>query len=303
VSVLVVGSVAYDTIKTPFGMRKRTLGGSAVHFSLAASLLSKVYLIGVVGKDFKDEDIEFLKSKGINIDGLEKKEDGRTFFWQGYYEYDMNQAHTIVTELNVFENFKPVIPENLQNSKYIFLANIDPDIQLEIIEQMTEPELIVCDTMNYWIENKKEKVLEVFKKSNIVLINDSEARELFSTPILTKCAKKILKLGVDAVVIKKGEHGSILFKNDFIFLAPAYPLEEIIDPTGAGDSFAGGFVSYIEHKNKITDLLLRQAIIYGTVVASFNVQGFGIEGVKEISYSDVVERYKMLSEMTTFETI
>lgn len=303
-SILVVGSVAYDTIKTPFGKVERTLGGSAIHFSIAATILSrKVNLVGVVGDDFNDGDIDFLKKRGVNFDALILKEEGRTFFWEGYYEYDMNQAHTVTTELNVFQDFDPVIPENMKDIEYIFLANIDPDIQLKVIEQMRKPKLIVCDTMNFWIENKKEKLIEVLKKVDIVLLNDGEARELFNTPVLTKAAKKILDLGVDIVVIKKGEHGSLLFRKDSIFAAPAVPLEKIIDPTGAGDSFAGGFVSYLDKKNKVNDINLRQAVVYATVVASFNVQNFGTDGLRKILYKEIKTRYKELFRITKFKNL
>ncbi len=303
-SILVVGSVAYDTIKTPFGKVDRALGGSATHFSLAATVLNKdMNLVGVVGNDFNDQDIDFLKKRGVNFDALIRKEDGKTFFWEGYYEYDMNQAHTVTTELNVFQDFDPVIPEEMKDIDYLFLANIDPDIQIKVIEQMKSPKLIVCDTMNFWIENKRDRLIEVLKKSDVVLLNDGEARELFNTPVLMKAAYKALDLGVDTVVIKKGEHGSLLIRKDSFFAAPAYPLEEIIDPTGAGDSFAGGFVSYLEKKDKITDIFLRQAVVYATVVASFNVEDFGTKGLRDVTFKDIEERYKELYRITKFEEL
>ena len=303
-SILVVGSVAYDTIKTPFGKVERALGGSATHFSLAASPMSReINLVGVVGNDFKDNDIEFLKKKGVNFDALVREEQGKTFFWEGYYEHDMNKAHTVTTELNVFQDFNPVIPENMKDIDYVFLANIDPDIQLKVIEQMKRPKLIVCDTMNFWIENKKDELIEVLKKVDIALLNDGEARELFNTPALLKAAKKILDLGVDTVVIKKGEHGSLLFRKDSIFAASAFPLEDIIDPTGAGDSFAGGFVSYLENKDKINDTFLRQAVVYATVTASFNVEDFGTKGLRDVTYEDIKKRYKKLFKITKFEDL
>ena len=303
-SILVVGSVAYDTIKTPFGKVERALGGSATHFSLAASILcSNVNLVGVVGNDFNDKDVDFLKKRGVNFDALVKKEEGKTFFWEGYYENDMNQAYTVTTELNVFQDFDPVIPEDKKDIKYVFLANIDPDIQLKVIEQMRKPKFIACDTMNFWIENKRDKLIEVLKKADLVLLNDGEARELFETPVLIKAAKKILELGIKIVVIKKGEHGVLLFNQESIFASPAVPLEEIIDPTGAGDSFAGGLVSYLERKNKINDMILRQAVVYATVVASFNVQDFGTKGLRDVSYQDIKERYEDLSKITRFTSL
>ncbi len=303
-SILVVGSVAYDTIKTPFGKIERTFGGSATHFSLAASVLCQnIHLVGIVGNDFNDNDIDFLKKRGVNFDALVKKEDGKTFFWEGYYEYDMNQAHTVTTELNVFRDFDPVIPEDKRDIEYVFLANIDPDIQLKVIEQMRKPKFIACDTMNFWIENKKDKLLEVLKRADLVLLNDGEARELFNTPVLIKAAKKILELGTKIVVIKKGEHGVLLFNRDSIFASPAVPLEEIVDPTGAGDSFAGGLISYLEKKNKINDINLRQAVVYATVVASYNVQDFGTKGLQNVAYQDIKNRYKDLYRITKFKSL
>lgn len=302
-SILVVGSVAFDSIKTPFGQVQRTLGGSAVHFSLAASILSSVNLVGVVGKDFGDEPIEFLQKRKINLEALVKKEEGKTFFWEGYYEYDMNQAHTVTTELNVFETFNPIIPEDKQEIEYVFLANIDPTIQLKVIEQMKKPKLIVCDTMNFWIDHKKPELVEVLKHVDIVLLNEGEARQLCNTPNLLKAAKMILNYGVKYVIIKKGEHGAILFSKDSMFIAPAFPMEDIIDPTGAGDSFAGGFMSFIDKQKKVNDRVLRQAVAYAAVIASFNVQNFGTEGLAHVTYPDIKMRYKKLYQMVQFKGI
>ncbi|MDD5067943.1 MAG: PfkB family carbohydrate kinase, partial [bacterium] len=302
-SILVVGSVAFDSVKTPFGQVERILGGSAVHFSMAASILSQVHLVGVVGEDFGEENILTLKRRGINVDNLNQIKGGKTFFWQGYYEYDMNQAHTVKTELNVFQNFNPVIPDNLKNSEYVFLANIDPDIQLALIQQVRNPKLIVCDTMNYWIENKKEALLNVMKKVDVMLLNDGEARELFNTTNLIKAAKKAMALGVKVVIIKKGEHGAIMFSQDSIFTAPAFPLEEVIDPTGAGDSFAGGFLSFLERNKKINDEYLRKALVYSTIIASFYVQDFGTRAIEKITYTDIKQRYVTLQKITQFKNI
>lgn len=299
--ILVVGSVAFDTIKTPFGKVERTLGGSAVHFSLAASILSSVNLVGVVGNDFGQEHMTYLQEKGINIDALVKQDAGKTFFWEGFYEYDMNQAHTVKTELNVFQTFNPIIPDNMKDTPYIFLANIDPDIQLKVIQQVKNPKLIVCDTMNYWIENKRDQLLDVLTRVDVALMNDGEARQLFKTPNLLKAAKQALNLGIKTVIIKKGEHGALMFSHDAVFTAPAFPLEEIIDPTGAGDSFAGGFLSFIDKNKKVNDRILRQAIVYATVIASFNVQNFGTKGLEKVAYSDIKARYNKLSQIAQFK--
>ncbi len=301
-AILVVGSVAFDTIKTPFGKVEKALGGSAVHFSSAASKLSKVHLVGVVGEDFGNDEMLFLQERGINIDALKKKP-GRTFFWEGYYEYDMNQAHTVTTELNVFKTFNPVIPEDKKEISYVFLANIDPDIQLKLTQQIKTPKLIVCDTMNFWIENKKEQFLEVLKRVDIILLNDSEARQLMKTSNLLKAARQIISLGVSTVIIKKGEHGAIMITKDSLFVAPAFPMEEIIDPTGAGDSFAGGFLSFIDKKDKVNENVLRQAVIYATVIASFNVQDFGTKGLANITYIDIKARYKKLHSISQFKSL
>ncbi|MBU1075979.1 MAG: sugar kinase [Spirochaetes bacterium] len=302
-SILVVGSVAFDSIKTPFGQVDRTLGGSAVHFSLAASILSRVNLVGVVGSDFGHDQITFLQKRGINVDALAKVENGKTFFWEGFYEYDMNTAHTVKTELNVFQNFDPVIPEAMKNSEYVFLANIDPDIQLKLIQQVKSPKLIVCDTMNYWIETKRDRLIDVLKRVNVALLNDGEARQLFKTPNLLKAAKQVLALGVKTVIIKKGEHGALMFGHDSVFSAPAFPMEDIIDPTGAGDSFAGGFLSFIDKQKKVNDRILRQAVVYATVIASFNVQNFGTKGLENVVYGDIKARYNKLSQISEFKNL
>ncbi len=302
-SILVVGSVAFDSIKTPFGQVEKILGGSAVHFSMAASIMSKVNIIGVVGNDFTDTHIEYIKKRGINVDGITRLKEGKTFFWEGYYEYDMNQAHTVKTELNVFQNFNPIIPDELKNTEYVFLANIDPDIQLKLIEQVNVPKLIVCDTMNYWIEHKKEQLIQIMKKVDVMLLNDGEARQLCNTTNLMKAAKKVMNYGVKIVIIKKGEHGAIMFSQDSVFTAPAFPLEDIIDPTGAGDSFAGGFLSFLEQNKKINDENLRKALVYATIIASFNVEDFGTKGTEKINFSDIRQRYLTLQKITQFKNL
>ncbi len=301
-SILVVGSVGLDDIKTPFGEVKSFLGGSAVHFSVAASILGNVRLVGVVGDDFPKEHIKYLEKKHIDMEGLETVK-GKTFRWEGYYEYDMNQAHTVKTELNVFQNFEPKIPERYKKSDILFLANIDPYLQLNVLKQVSVPTLVIADTMNFWIGSKRELLLEVIKKVDIMLMNDGEARQLMRTPNLVKAARKILSLGVKTVVIKKGEHGAVMFNKNSIFIVPAFPLEELIDPTGAGDSFAGGMVSFLSKQKDITDNVFRKAVVFGTIMASFTVQDFGTKALDNISYNDIKLRYKKLSKFTSFQDI
>jgi sugar/nucleoside kinase (ribokinase family) len=305
--IVVVGSIAFDTIETPFGRRENILGGSAIYFSLAASILERVGIIGVVGEDFTDEYLNYLKSKNIDIEGI-KRVKGKTFHWDGYYEYDMNQAHTVKTELNVFANFHPEIPANYKNSEYLFLANIDPELQIEVLNKFIRPKLVVADTMNYWIEKKRDKVLEVIRRTDVMLLNDGEARELFKTPNILKAAKSVLNLGAKVVIIKKGEHGAIMFTKETIgsdepFIAPAFPLEEVIDPTGAGDSFAGGFLSFLSKSGQINETSLRKAVIYATVLASFTVMDFGPTQLDKVSYNEIKVRYNKLLSYTKFGKI
>ncbi|MBN1898157.1 MAG: sugar kinase [Spirochaetes bacterium] len=300
--ILVVGSVALDTIKTPFGKVERFLGGSAVHFAVAASILGQVGIVGVVGADFDDSFTAQLKRKGIDVEGLQKVS-GKTFHWEGFYEYDMNQAHTVKTELGVFQNFQPEIPDKYKPASIVFLANIDPDLQLKVVESLKKPQLIVGDTMNYWIENKKEKLIEVIRRSDIMLMNDGEARQMFNTPNIVKAAKRIMTLGPKVVIIKKGEHGGIMFTPDTMFVAPAFPLDEVVDPTGAGDSFAGGFVSFLSRDLRLSDENLRKAIIFGTVIASFTVSDFGSRALYNLQYAEIKQRYAKLMKYTQFGKI
>ncbi len=295
VDLVVVGSVAFDTIETPFGSVKEALGGSATYASLSARFFAEPGIVAVVGDDFRQHDI-FVKNK-ICTKGL-KAVKGSTFRWSGYYEYDMNQAHTVETHLNVFENFLPEIPEEYRDSSYVFLANIDPELQLHVLEQMDKP-VVVMDTMNYWIERKRDKLLEVIKKSNIALLNDAEARELFNTTNLITAGKNALELGLDAVVIKKGEHGALLFAKDKLFLLPGYPLENVKDPTGAGDSFAGALSGYIS-KNGFSYENICRSVVYGSALASFNVEDFSLNNLVRIEMKDIESRFKEFKNMITF---
>jgi len=295
VDLVIVGSIALDNIKTPFGYVENVPGGSATHASIAASFFARPGIVGVVGEDFNHFDV--FHSKNISIEGL-KVVKGKTFRWSGYYEYDMNQAHTLETQLNVFENFKPELPDSYKNARYVFLANIDPELQLSVLEQMKNP-LVVLDTMNYWIENRREQLIDVIKKSNILLLNDAEARELFKTTNLISAGKKSLELGLDAVVIKKGEHGVLLFTGKEMFLLPGYPLENVRDPTGAGDSFAGAFTGYLS-KNSLNEEYIRKAVVYGSAVASFNVEDFSFNNLKKIKLQDIELRYNEFKNIIRF---
>lgn len=296
-AILVVGSVALDSIETPFGKAENVLGGSATYFSVSASFFTPVNLVAVVGEDFPKKHILFLKKRGVDTKGLEIA-DGNTFRWKGKYDYDFNNAATIYTHLNVFEHFRPKIPQEYKRSGLLFLANIDPDLQLAVMKQVEKPKLTACDTMNYWITNKKRSVIEVAKKVDIFLLNEAEARQLSGESNLLKAGRSILRIGPKKVVIKKGEHGVLLFSHGFIFSAPAYLPEMINDPTGAGDTFAGGFIGYLGKRGKITDSEIKKGIIYGTVMASYAVEDFSLRRLSSITIRDIERRYKDYERLT-----
>ncbi len=296
-SILVVGSIAYDTVETPYGSVQDSPGGSALYFSAAASLFSPVNVVGVVGSDFNASKISFLKKRGVNLDGL-YVESGDTFRWGGRYHKDLNQRDTLFTYLNVFEDFQPIIPEQYKDSKYIFLANIAPDLQLQVLDQIHKPKLVILDTMNFWISGKRDTLEEVFKRSDIVILNDEEVREFTNEYSLLTAINLIHKLGPKAIVIKKGEHGALLHYEDQFFFTPAYPLDRVIDPTGAGDSFAGGFVGYIAKEGKITKTTLRKAVMYGSSVASYNVQDFSFNALIDLDMKKIQNRFEEFKLMT-----
>jgi len=287
-----VGSLGLDTVITPFDKVEDALGGSATYISLAASYFSgPVELVGVVGKDFPDEYVKLLEDHNVNLEGLQKEE-GKTFRWGGKYHYDLNVRDTLFTDLNVFEKFDPVIPEKFKKSKYVCLGNIAPTLQLKVLEQMIDPKLVVCDTMNYWIEGMKEELLQLLKRVDVLIINDSEARLLAQEPNLIKASKMIRDLGPKILIIKKGEHGAMLFTDETIFSAPAYPMEMIFDPTGAGDSFAGGFTGYLFKTRDLSPNNLKCAVIYGSSMASFCVEKFSTKGLEELSTLKIHDRYR-----------
>ena len=301
-ALLVVGSVAFDSVKTPFGQVENVLGGSAVYFSTAASFFTSVSLVAVIGQDFPSEHLDFLKSRNINLDGLEQVE-GKTFRWKGEYSYSLNEAKTLDTQLNVFQSFKPQLPKNYRDSEIVFLANIDPVLQREVLAQVHKPKLVACDTMNFWIASKKAELIQTLRAVDILIINDGEARELSKEVNLIKAAAAIRALGPKTLIIKRGEYGVLLFNDEGIFSVPAFPLENVFDPTGAGDSFAGGFMGYLSKTKHFTSANIRKAIVFGTVVASFNVEDFSLNRMKTLTHAEIEKRYKEFKRITHFEDI
>jgi sugar/nucleoside kinase (ribokinase family) len=302
-SLTVVGSVAFDALESPFGKREKVLGGAATHFGLSASFFTNVNAVGVVGGDFGETEWDVFRRHHINTNDIEIVPDGRTFFWSGRYDYDMNTAHTLDTQLNVFETFDPKLSENSRNAEFVFLANIQPTLQLGVRKQCTKAKFVAMDTMNYWIASVKEELLQTIKAVDCIIINDAEARQLTDEPSIYKAARQILDLGLKAIVIKRGEYGATLFTKDGYFATPAYPLESVFDPTGAGDTFAGGFMGYLASQKEVTDDTLRRAMVYGSVMASFNVEKFGTERVDALDYPEINQRFKDFKRMTHFDDI
>ena len=301
--VLIVGSMALDSVRTPTGEVNEALGGAADYSSVAASCFSPVQLVGVVGDDFPPEHIEFLTSRHIDLAGVQTVVGGKTFRWSGYYDFDLNTAHTLDTQLNVFADFAPVLPDNYRKAKYVFLANIDPTLQLEVLNQVEAPHLTVCDTMNYWIEGKPSELIAVLGRVDIAFMNDAEARQLTGLMSTIKAAKAIQEMGPKTVIIKKGEHGALLFSGSNHFSAPSYPLEDIADPTGAGDSFAGGFIGYVASQNDIAPEVLRRAVVYGSVMASFNVEDFSLNRMRRLTKDEIAGRYRAFQEIAYFDAL
>lgn len=298
--ILVVGSVAFDSVETPFGQVENVLGGSATYFSTSASFFTDVNLVAVVGDDFPQEHVDFLRSRNIDLRGL-AREAGSTFHWKGKYGYDLNEAQTLATHLNVFESFKPRIPAEYRNADYLFLANIDPELQMEVLSQVEKPRVIACDTMNFWISSKPEALRRVIEKVDIFIINEGEARQFTGEVNLVKAARAILGMGVKTLIVKRGEYGVLMFSGNSVFAAPAYPLEEVFDPTGAGDTFAGGFMGYLANTGDTSEAGIRQAIIFGSVMASFNVEDFSLERLRRLDYHEIESRYRSFKSLTHFE--
>jgi len=301
-SIVVVGSVAFDAIETPFGQTEKIVGGSATYFSVASSFFTPVQLVAVVGEDFGSEEMKIFDKGNIDTAGLQRV-DGKTFFWSGAYGYDLNIAETRDTQLNVFADFKPNLPDQYRDAGVVFLANIDPELQLEVLEQVRHPRLVAMDTMNYWITSKRDALIEVMSKSDLVFINEGEARQLTNEANLVVASQRVLDLGPKIVVIKRGEYGVLMVSEKKIFAAPAYPLENVFDPTGAGDSFAGGFLGFLASCRDFDDRELRRATIYGSVVASFVVEAFGLGRVLEITREEIDARFAEFKILTHFESL
>lgn len=299
-AIAVVGSIGLDTIQTPAGRADEVLGGSAAYFSLAARHFLPVSLVAVVGQDFPADARRVLEHPDVDLSGLEVGE-GKTFRWEGVYSQDMNTRETLRTELNVFERFRPKLPEKTRALKNVFLANIDPVLQREVLGQLERPRLILADTMNYWIQNKRDDLLEILRRVRILIINEEEAREITGEALTHKAARAILSLGPETVVIKQGEHGAFLQSKEEYFSCPAFPIESVVDPTGAGDSFAGGFVGALGRMGRVNDRNLRRAVVYGAVLASFTVEGFGVSGLLRASREVILSRAEAIESMTRFD--
>ncbi|MBN2369845.1 MAG: sugar kinase [Vicinamibacteria bacterium] len=301
-SILVVGSVAFDTIETPFGRAERVLGGAASYFSVAASFFTHVNFVGVVGRDFGEQAMNAFRGRDIDLAGLERT-DGETFHWKGRYSYNLNERTTVCTALNVFESFKPRLPASYRASEYVFLGNIDPVLQLDVLGQTERPRFVACDTMNFWIAGKPDELRETLKRVDVLLINDGEARELSGEWNVVKAARAIRALGPKILVVKKGEHGVLMFTEDGSFAAPAYPLEQVFDPTGAGDTFAGGFLGFLAESRSTGDEALRRAVIMGSTLASFAVEAFGLERLLALTRREIDERFRLFKKLTHFEEL
>jgi len=298
-SVLVVGSIAYDTIETPFEKIERTLGGSATNFCSSCSFFSKVNVVAVVGTDFSMNSLDYLVDRGADITGV-YQEQGETFRWSGRYHKDFNKRDDLETHLNVFQDFKPVIPENYRKSEFVFLANIHPALQLDVLSQVENPRYVALDTIKFYIDNNPEDLKQVLKKVDVVFFNDSETRDLTGEYNLIRAAKKILEMGPESIVVKKGEHGAILVTREGIFSCPAFPLEDISDPTGAGDSFAGGFIGSLSKDGNLSGDSLRRAVVFGSVMGSFCVEKIGQERMKELTHAEINERFAQFKSITSF---
>jgi sugar/nucleoside kinase (ribokinase family) len=300
-TVLVVGSVALDSVETPFGKADHVLGGSGTFFSASASHLAPVQLVGVIGNDFPIEDLrKAFANRPIDISGLEQQ-DGASFRWRGRYRHDLNMAETLETHLGVFSNFRPKIPDQFRNAPFVFLGNIDPRLQLEVLEQVSKPKLVACDTMNFWIESRRPDLMRLLEQVDLIALNDAEARQLTEEFNLVKAARWIMARGPKYVLIKKGEHGAFMFTADTIFFAPAYPLESVFDPTGAGDSFAGGFMGYLARTGDLSEANLRRAVVYGSAMGSFAVEKFSVQRLLEITPSDIQRRVADFHKLVVFE--
>jgi sugar/nucleoside kinase (ribokinase family) len=301
-SLLAVGSIALDSVETPFGRRDDVLGGSATYFSTAASFFLPVRLVATVGADFPDEHVAFLRARGVDLAGLERRP-GRTFRWKGRYSFDLNAAETLETQLNVFGDFRPVLPDAYRDSRYVFLGNIDPDLQRQVLDQVQAPRFVACDTMNFWIDSKRESLLKALRRVDLLFVNDAEARQLAGEHNVVRAARRILGLGPRAVAVKRGEYGALFFAGDHVFAASAYPLASLFDPTGAGDSFAGGFMGYLARCGRDEPAVLRRAIVMGSVLASFAVERFSLERLSTLGRDEIRARYAEFRQLAHFDAL
>ena len=298
-SIVVVGSVGIDTIETPFGREEDVLGGSACYFSLAARNFTDVHMVSAVGDDFPPDYSEMLRSKGVNTEGIAISA-GETFRWEGRYDYDMKDPETVSVTLGVLGSFDPVVPEKSREADYLFLANTDPEIQMKVLEQVSSPRVVACDTMNFWIENKLQELKKLLGRVNILIINDSEARQLSEEPLVARAAKKIMDMGPEFLIVKRGEYGALLFSREDLFFAPSYMLEQVLDPTGAGDTFAGGFMGYVASQDKDLDFAsFKKGVAYGSVLASFTVEDFSVRRLGSLQKQEIEERYGQFLKLST----
>ena len=300
-SILCVGSVALDSVETPFGKADRVLGGSAVYFSAAATLFHPVQVVGVIGDDYPVEELRFLQERGADLSGIERAT-GKSFFWAGRYHYDLNTRDTLDTQLGVFAEFEPKIPESFRDARFVFLGNIDPALQHDVLDQVAAPEVVACDTMDFWIEGAREPLLELLGRVRVLMVNDEEVRQLAGQANLLKAARWVQDQGPEIVVVKKGEHGAILFADDWMFYVPGFPLEEVFDPTGAGDSFAGGFMGHLARSGDVTPATLRRAMVFGSALGSFACERFSVERLRGLDTDNVAARVEEFRRLTAFET-
>jgi sugar/nucleoside kinase (ribokinase family) len=300
-SLVVVGSVALDSVETPFGQKEDVLGGSATFFSTSASFfVPQVQIVAVVGEDFPQPHLDFLKSRGVDLSGL-TREKGRTFRWKGKYTYELNEAHTLDTQLNVFEQFAPKLPERYRDAEYVFLGNIHPELQGQVLDQVKGPKLVAADTMNFWIKGSLPSLKKTLSRVNLLFVNDAEARQLAGEHNVVKAAQAILRMGPSRVVVKRGEYGALLFDQEHVFSCPAFPLAEVFDPTGAGDTFAGGFMGYLARAKSVSHATLRQAMVMGSVMASFTVEKFSLDRLREVKQDELNARFEAFRRLTHFE--
>jgi sugar/nucleoside kinase (ribokinase family) len=300
-SLLCVGSVALDSVETPFGQADRVLGGSAVYFSAAATLFSPVQVVGVVGDDYPLDELSFLADRGADLSGIEQSR-GESFFWAGRYHDDLNSRDTLETRLGVFADFQPKIPRSFRDARYVFLGNIDPALQHDVLDQVESPEVVACDTMNYWIEGSRDALLRLLGRVRVLMVNDEEVRQLAGEANLLEAARWVQERGPQIVIVKKGEHGAVLFAEDWLFCVPGFPLEKVFDPTGAGDAFAGGFMGHLARTRSLSPAELRRAMVYGSVLGSYACERFSVDRLRDLPEDDIRRRVAEFKKMTAFET-